>query len=504
MSEIAELFYPAIRWEDSRGYEGQRAAIEEALKLGVGGFILFGGPSEHVAALTEDLHSKSRAALLIGADLERGAGQQFAGQTALPPLAAIGSLQDLQAVRRAAALTAREARELGINWIYAPDCDLDVEPNNPIVGTRSFGSDPDRVGEYAAGWVDACQAEGALACAKHFPGHGRTTVDSHKELPRVEVSGDVLRETDLVPFRRAIERGVASIMSAHVAFPALDPSGAPATLSRAILTDLLRKELEFTGLVVTDALIMEGVLGGGESEAVVRALDAGCDCLLYPANVAESERAIQKAIEEDRLDAERVHQSIERRRRWARWAALSRETNRPSRDESGWATQIAEEVVHVIRGKLPRLPQPWNLVIVDDDLGGPYPAPSREPLISALRTGGVELVESDRPPTEAAGATVIALFGDIRAWKGRPGYSDKAKEWVRRTLQEAKTSDRLIVQFSHPRLAAELNVDAPILCAWGGEAVMQRATARVMLRALTSGSEKRVHAAREPLLPEEL
>lgn len=503
MSEIAELFYPAIRWDTTSGYEGQRAGIEEALKLGVGGFILFGGPSEHVAALTEDLHSKSRPALLIGADLERGAGQQFAGATALPPLAAIGSLEDLQAVRRAAAVTAREARELGINWIYAPDCDLDIEPNNPIIGTRSFGADPDRVGEAAAAWIDACQAEGALACAKHFPGHGRTTVDSHKELPRVDVSGETMRETDLVPFRRAIERGVASIMSAHVAFPALDPSGAPATLSRPILTDLLRKELEFTGLVVTDALIMEGVLGGGESEAVVRALQAGCDCLLYPANIAESERAIAKAIDDKRLDAEAVHQSIERRRRWARWAALSRDSNRPSRDESGWATHIAEEVIHMIRGKMPRLPQPWNLVIVDDDLGGPYPAPSRDPLITALRTGGVEIVTSDSPPIESTGATVIALFGDIRAWKGRPGYSAAAKDTVRRTLQEAK-NDRVIVQFSHPRLAAELDVDAPILCAWGGEAVMQRAAARVMLRELTAGSEKRIHTTREPQLPEEV
>src|SRR5207248_6662215 len=276
----------------------------------------------------------------------------------------------------------------------------------------------------------------------------RTTVDSHKELPRVEVSADTLRETDLAPFRVAIERGVASVMSAHVAYPALDPRGAPATLSSAILTGLLREELQFTGLVVTDALIMEGVLGGGESEAVVRALEAGCDCLLYPANVVESERAIAKAIEGGRLDAERIHQSIERRRRWARWAALSRDANRPARDETGWATHVAEEVVHTIRGKVPRLPQPWNLVIVDDDLGGPYPPPSREPLISALRTGGVELVTGDSRPAEKPGATVIALFGDIRAWKGRPGYSASARETVRRALQCSITNDRVVFQFS--------------------------------------------------------
>jgi beta-glucosidase-like glycosyl hydrolase len=482
MSEIAALFYPAIRWDATHGFEGQRAAIDEALKLGVGGFILFGGPSEHVTALTEDLHSRSRVPLLIGADLERGAGQQFAGQTALPPLAAIASLEEVQAIRRAAAISALEARSIGINWIYAPDCDLDIEPNNPIVGTRSFGSDPDRVGEYAAAWIDACQAEGVLACAKHFPGHGRTTVDSHKELPRVEESGETLRETDLVPFRRAIERGVAAIMSAHVAFPALDPSGAPATLSRPILTDLLRKEMDFTGLVVTDALIMEGVLGGGEAEAVVQALYAGCDCLLYPSNIVECDRAIRKAIDDKRLDEVAIKHSLDRRTRWARWAALSKETNRPTRDESGWSTQLAERVVHMLRGRMPELPRPWHLAIVDDDVGGPYPAPSRDPLVSALRAGGIELILDADRSAGAAGSTIIALFGDIRAWKGRPGYSSAAKEAVLQALSVAPENERLIVQFSHPRLASELDVDAPILCAWGGEAVMQRAAARALLR----------------------
>jgi len=497
MSDIAELFFPAIRWDATHGYEGQREAIAQALKLGVGGFILFGGPSEHVATLTEDLHSKSRIPLLIGADLERGAGQQFMGQTALPPLAAIASLEDVQAIRRAATLSAREARSLGINWIYAPDCDIDVEPNNPIIGTRSLGSDPERVGDYAAAWIDACQAEGVLACAKHFPGHGRTTVDSHAALPRVEESAETLWATDLVPFRRAIERGVASVMSAHVAFPALDPSGAPATLSREILTNLLRNQLEFSGLIVTDALIMEGVLGGGEAEAVVRALYAGCDCLLYPTDLAASVDAVQSAIDQKRLDGESIKRSVERRRRWARWAALAKETNRPARDESGWAVQLADQVVHPLTGKMPKLPQPWNLVIVDDDVGGPYPAPSRDPLISALRAGGIDLtVDGDGREAKGAAATVIALFGDIRAWKGRPGFSAGAKESVRNALARAGSGERLIVQFGHPRLADELNVDAPILCAWGGETVMQRAAARVMLRELAVMTERSAGTAR--------
>jgi beta-glucosidase len=491
VSEIAELFYPAIRWDAVHGFESSRGAIDEALKLGVGGFIIFGGPSEHVASLTEDLHSKSRVPLLIGADLERGAGQQFAGQTALPPLAAIASLEDIQSIRRAAGISALEARSLGINWIYAPDCDLDIEPDNPIIGTRSFGSDPERVAEYASAWIDACQAEGVLACAKHFPGHGRTNVDSHKQLPMVGESLDTLRETDLVPFERAIERGVASVMSAHVAFPALDPTGSPATLSRPILTNLLRNELGFEGLIVTDALIMEGVLGGGESEAVVRAVHAGCDCLLYPSNVIESERAVRKAIDEKRIDGDSVQHSLERRRRWARWAALSKEMHRPSRDESGWSSQLAERVVHMLRGRIPNLPQPWHLTIVDDDIGGPYPAPSRDPLVSALRNGGIDVVLDSKGDGASAGSAVLALFGDIRAWKGRPGYSADAKAAVRSALGDGSASNTLIVQFSHPRLADELDVSAPILCAWGGEAVMQRAAARVLLREVAAGTMQR-------------
>ncbi len=493
MSEITELFYPAIRWDPSHGYEGLRANIDQALEMGVGGFILFGGPSEQVAVLTEELHLRSRIPLLIGADLERGAGQQFAGQTALPPLAAVASLEDIKAVRRSAAVTAREARALGINWIYAPDCDIDVEPENPIIGTRSFGPDPERVAEMASAWIDACQAEGVLACAKHFPGHGRTIVDSHAQLPVVDASAETLRATDLVPFRRAIETGVASVMSAHIAFPALDPSGAPATLSYAILTELLRTELNFAGLVVTDALIMEGVLGGGEADAVVRAVAAGCDCLLYLTDLVAAERAISQAVTDGRLSADSIQRSLERRRRWARWATISKQESRPPGDESRWSSELAERVVHLVRGSSPRLPEPWHLVIVDDDVGGPYPAPSREPLISALREGGVDVSVGGEAAPRGFRATVIVLFGDIRAWKGRPGFSARAREAVQAAISSAGKGPALIVLFSHPRLAKELDVDLPILCAWGGEAVMQRAAARVMLRE-TGAKERQVVA----------
>jgi beta-glucosidase len=223
----------------------------------------------------------------------------------------------------------------------------------------------------------------------------------------------------------------------------------------------------------------------------VRALYAGCDCLLYPTNLRESVIAVQKAIDDKRLDANSIQQSLERRRRWARWAALSKETNRPTRDESGWSSQIAERVVHMLQERMPQLPQPWHLTIVDDDIGGPYPAPSRDPLLSALRSGGIDVVLDADPPVDESGSTVVALFGDIRAWKGRPGYSAAAKDAVRQALSRTSRNDRLIVAFSHPRLTEELDVEVPILCAWGGEAVMQRAAARVLLREAASARKER-------------
>jgi beta-glucosidase-like glycosyl hydrolase len=483
MSRVAELFFPAIRWDGQHGYEAQRAAMDQALELGVGGFILFGGPAEQVTALTERLHSDSRTKLLIGADLERGAGQQFGGATALPPLAAIASLDSMDDIRRAAALTAREARALGVNWAYAPDCDLDVEPDNPIIGTRSFGSDPGAVAADAAAWIEACQAQRVLACAKHFPGHGRTTADSHAELPAVSTPAAEIQRTDLVPFKAAIAAGVASIMSAHVAYPGLDHSGAPATLSAPILRTLLRDGLGFRGLVVTDALIMEGVLGGGESEAVVRALAAGCDCLLYPNDLAASVDAVSRAIDSKRLDWERIEGSLDRRAHWAEWASTRPAPGSGQLDESEWAARLAERTVHWVNGAAPLLHQPLRVAVVDDDLGGPYPPPSREPFVEALREAGVTVSgDADAGAIESA-ASVIALYGDVRAWKGRPGYSAAARAKVRELIAASK-SRAVVVQFSHPRLAAGLGADAPILCAWGGEAVMQRAAARVLLHSI--------------------
>ena len=481
MSELAQLLLPAIRWDAAHGYDGQRAFIDRALQLGVGGFILFGGEQEAVRALTKEVRQRSRVPLLIAADLERGAGQQFAGATGLPPLAAIASLDDTDAVRRAARLTAREARTLGVNWDYAPVCDLDVLPENPIVGTRSLGADPQRVASLATEWIRACQAEGVLACAKHFPGHGRTTTDSHIQLPRVDAPKKLLLDTDLVPFRAAIAAGVASVMTAHVAYPALDASQAPATLSREILHWLLREQLKFDGLVVTDALIMEGCLEGqSEGAAAVRALEAGCDLLLYPSDVDGVVRALDAATRDGRFDRSRIQQSLRRRLKWAQWASPPNEYRRPAASDIAWGVQLADRVVHVVRGVPRPIARQVEVVVIDDDIGGPYPPPSREPFLTTLSAAGVVVRRVDTPGS-AGGSVIIALYGDIRSWKGRAGYSAETQAAVDRACAAAPGA--LVLQFSHPRLAREIPAARTVVSAWGGEPPMQQAAARWLLRA---------------------
>ena len=481
MSDVAQLLLPAIRWDPARGYSAESEKIDLALELGVGGFILFGGEQEAVRVLTKDLRRRSRIPLLIAADMERGAGQQFAGATGLPPLAAIASLGDADAIRKAARLTAREARTLGVNWDYAPVCDLDIVPENPIIGTRSLGGDPKSVAALATEWISACQSEGVLACAKHFPGHGRTRTDSHAGLPIVSASKRELMETDLVPFKAAVRAGVASIMTAHISYPALDPSGAPATLSRELLHWFLRQQFKFDGLIVTDAMIMEGILvGQSESEAAIRAFNAGCDLLLYPTDLRKVVEAMERALQEEMIEADRLAQSLRRRLKWAQWASPPNEYRKPAPTDIAWGARSADRVVHVVRGAPKPASSPLEIVVVDDDLGGPYPAPSREPFFEALASSGVHAKRVDNT-SDGATSAVVALFGDIRSWKGRPGYSTESRERVERVCNAVPNA--IVMQFSHPRLAQEIPGASTVVSAWGGESVMQQAAGRWLGRA---------------------
>ena len=267
-----------------------------------------------MAAFLNQMQKISPLPLIIGSDFERGASMRVANTTRFPHNMAYAAARDLSASRYEGMQTAREARALGVHWVFAPVADVNNNPDNPIINIRSYGEQAEDVAAHVAAYIDGAHSDPAvkvLVTAKHFPGHGDTATDSHMGLP--VVSGDRARldAVELAPFRAAIAHGVDSIMTAHLAVPALEPEEIPATVSKAVLTDLLRKQMGFQGLIVTDAMDMRGLtVKFAASEAAVRSLEAGADVLLMPARPDEAIKAIVAAVTSGRISAKRLDQSV--------------------------------------------------------------------------------------------------------------------------------------------------------------------------------------------------
>ncbi|QEY33533.1 glycosyl hydrolase family 3 [Synechococcus sp. RSCCF101] len=307
--------YP--RWELDNG------ELQQLLELGVGGVILLGGSAAELALRCRMLRRWAGGRrLLLCADVEEGVGQRFEGATWLPPPLGLERLWQSAAgeearelAARYGACTARQARAVGLNWLLAPVCDVNNNPANPVINVRAWGSSSACSAELTSAFIRAAQAGGVLCCAKHFPGHGDSDVDSHLDLPVLPHDLARLEAVELPPFRRAIASGVASVMTAHLSLPALDPEQ-PATLSRAVLHDLLRQRLGFQGLVVTDALVMEAISARhGPGEAAVRAFAAGSDLLLMPADAGAALEALETAFLTGRLSTDDLEASLQRRQR---------------------------------------------------------------------------------------------------------------------------------------------------------------------------------------------
>lgn len=259
--------------------------------------------------------SKGRVPLLISTDQEQGAVVRMPSPAAqFPGSMALGAARSPEAARTAAEITGRELRAVGIRQPYAPIADVNVNPGNPVIGVRSFGADPTLVADLTAAQVTGFQDRARVtAVAKHFPGHGDTATDSHTGLPVINHSRAEWDRIDAPPFRRAIKAGVESIMTAHIVVPALDPSGDPATLSPTILTGVLRGELGFRGVIVTDALNMAGVRAKyGDERVPVLALKAGADQLLMPPDLALARDAVLRAVAAGELTERRIDESVQR------------------------------------------------------------------------------------------------------------------------------------------------------------------------------------------------
>jgi beta-N-acetylhexosaminidase len=281
--------------------------------LHVGGLIVSVGSPLDIAAKLNRLQERSTLPLLIASDLEGGTSIRFNGGTPLPPNMGVAATGSDSAAYQMGRITALEGRAVGVHLAFAPVADVNNNPDNPIINTRSFGEDPVTVGRMVAAEIRGLQDHGMLATAKHFPGHGDTGTDSHLSLPVIASDWPRLDSVELVPFRSAIEAGVKVVMSAHIALPAIDPGEPrPGTVAPGVLTGILRDSLGFDGLVVTDALDMGGITNAYGADASVRAFLAGADLLLQPANAAAAIAAMEAAVARGEITAERLDRSVRR------------------------------------------------------------------------------------------------------------------------------------------------------------------------------------------------
>lgn len=292
----------------------------------IGGFIMSVGTPADVAARTNIYQRRSEFPLLVAADLETGAGFRFrgavhlpglhdlGGATMLPSMMALGAAADRGLAWEAGRITAIEARAVGVHVPFAPVLDVNSNPDNPIINTRSFGEDPAAVSELGVCFVEGLQSHGAIATGKHFPGHGDTETDSHLALPVIRVGAERLRSVELASFQAAIDGGIGGIMTAHIALPGItEEDRLPATLSPAVMTGLLREEMGFEGLIFSDALDMNAIdqLFSRE-EAAVQAVLAGVDVLLMPPDPAAAIRGVRQAVEGGRIAESRLDASVRR------------------------------------------------------------------------------------------------------------------------------------------------------------------------------------------------
>jgi beta-N-acetylhexosaminidase len=464
------------------------------------------------AVLTNELQSSSKLPLLFAADFESGAGMRLDEGTSFPSAMAQAATGDPKVAYLAGKLTAVEAREAGIQWIFAPVADVNNNPDNPIINIRSYGEDPHRVADFVTQFVRGVEENGGLATAKHFPGHGDVSVDSHLSLATVPGDKAELEGTELVPFRAAIAAGVSSIMPGHLSVPAFEPDPhLPATLSKNILTGLLRDEMKFRGLVVTDALDMGGVTSlFAPGEAAVRTVEAGADVLLLPPVPDAAMAGLEDAVKSGRIPLSRIDDSVRRilaakarlgldKSRLVDVAHLNEKFALPAYEEQ--AQNAADRSVTLLRDSQQLLPldatRPMRVLLValsaDPD---PVPGETIEPEIR-WRVDSLKIVRADTqyfpvrsiqmPPPDSYDVVIAALFVRIADRKGNVAFPDDERAIVNQLL--AGNKPVVIASFGSPYLIGGFPNAKTWLAEFATNDVSQRATARALFGQVSIGGQ---------------
>jgi len=509
--DVAQMVMP--RLDGSRlGGSAYSMQVQELVREGIGGFILFGGDIESTPRYLGELQKLAEIPLLIASDVERGLGQQLDGGTRFPSQRAVASAinrrskKDVELLENMLDAIRIETRAAGIQAVFSPVVDVNNNPDNPIICNRAFGDEPEVVEWFGSRYIKIFQRPvgknrvDLLACAKHFPGHGDTDQDSHSVLPVIRANKPRLNGVELPPFREAVKDGVGMVMVAHLLVPALDPTK-PTTFSKKTVTALLREGMEFEGLIVSDALDM-GALAGELSpgEVAVRTVEAGMDILLHPRDARATVDAVVSAVEQGRLTRQRIAESVERilaaKRRLGQ---LDQE--RPSAPWIDYKKhqQIAEEIgrkaLRMISGSKSALPLDHSggvaCFVLDDD----NTRESGDTFIHELKDrvrdlSAIVLTSNSGMPASlvndsihGAGAVIIAVFSKISASKGRSGISDRLRDMAMDILVTAKSTKGkvIVISFDSPYILDLFKESDFLIAAYDRMDQIQRAAADLVV-----------------------
>lgn len=433
------------------GYEITNPEYQDKISClvrnGIGGFVLFGGLRDEVRRFIMRLQALSEHPLLIASDIERGVGQQVQGSTVFPCQMAMAAAidrcnpRDVGILEETIQAIAAEAGHVGVNMPLIPVLDVNQEPDNPIICTRAFSDDPEIVAWFGMQYIKNLEEAGLVSCAKHFPGHGDTSVDSHLSLPVIRKSFRELMSTDVVPFSAAISQGVSSIMVGHLSIPAVD--SVPASLSLQI-HEMLRSELGFQGVILTDALTMSAL--DDIHDPAVRCLNAGADILLHPADPDETVRTLLSAVYSGQLQEGRIDGALTRimHRKEALQNPIGEDIDYHA--NAILSSRVTDKSITLIKkmpGVVP-LEEGDNVHIV---IAGDQEASPRSPLRTL--SPYVRMLYEDGDYSELRNATVIvAIFTSIAAWKGSAGLRHDEKQKISKIISGARKS--IVLSFGNP------------------------------------------------------
>jgi beta-N-acetylhexosaminidase len=514
--KAAQIVWPSLFGDYTSGDSPQWRRLTQYIQQEkVGGFTISVGSPIEVAAKLNALQSMSKIPLLFGADLEAGAGFRarggyfvpnaidLGGAIVFPPEMAIGATRDTTLAYEQGRLTALEGRALGIHIAYAPVLDVNNNPDNPVINTRSYGEDPQLAARMGVAFIHGLQDHGMIATGKHFPGHGDTGVNSHLALPVVTVSRSRLDTVELVPFRAAVNGGVGAIMSFHGAMPALDSSGVPGTLSSKVLTGLLRGEMGFRGIIISDAMDMRGVLDQfGAGEAVKRAIAAGIDVLIQPLDVSQTIDAVVAGVTEGRYTEARLDSSVRRLLETKRKLGLAQSKLVDLSalrflvgDSSNLqiARRVAEKSITLVKDSLRQIPLAApSAKVLSITVARRADLPAGNAFNAELRTGlpnlrtefvGTEDATLNYPrliaAADSADVTIVSSYVG-QSWDALTASAPQAfMDFVQTLVRRGRKP--IVVAFGNPYLLQQLPWVGTYLVAWGGFPVSQTAAARALL-----------------------